>query len=88
MRRCCTPKSAGAPQLRRWHTCWSSGPGMAHAAAAAAAGLGARARHFADLEALVVALQALLRPGDAVLVKGSRGSRMERVVAALAAGVA
>ncbi len=64
------------------------GPDMAHAAtAAAAAGLGARARHFGDLESLVIALHALLRPGDAVLVKGSRGSRMERVVAALTAGV-
>jgi UDP-N-acetylmuramoyl-tripeptide--D-alanyl-D-alanine ligase len=65
------------------------GPHMRHAVeAAAAAGLGKRAQHFSDLESLVAALRELLRPGDAVLVKGSRGSRMERVVAALGAGVA
>jgi UDP-N-acetylmuramoyl-tripeptide--D-alanyl-D-alanine ligase len=65
------------------------GPHMQHAVdSARAAGMGERARHFASLEALVTALQALARPGDAVLVKGSRGSRMERVVAALGAGVA
>jgi UDP-N-acetylmuramoyl-tripeptide--D-alanyl-D-alanine ligase len=50
--------------------------------------LGERARHFDSMEALLAALHATLQPGDAVLVKGSRGSRMERVVAALAAGVA
>lgn len=65
------------------------GPHMLHAVSGAqAAGMGARARHFTSLEELVAALQALLRPGDAVLVKGSRGSRMERIVAALGAGVA
>lgn len=65
------------------------GPHMAHAVAAAArAGMGDRARHFSDHAALADALRAVLRPGDAVLVKGSRGSRMETVIAALAAGVA
>jgi UDP-N-acetylmuramoyl-tripeptide--D-alanyl-D-alanine ligase len=64
------------------------GDKMRHAVRAAHdAGLGDRARHFESLEALVAALQSELRPGDAVLVKGSRGSRMERVVAALAAEV-
>ncbi len=64
------------------------GPSMRHAVGAARdAGLGGRARHFESLESLVAALQHELRPGDAVLIKGSRGSRMERVVAALAAEV-
>jgi UDP-N-acetylmuramoyl-tripeptide--D-alanyl-D-alanine ligase len=65
------------------------GPAMAHAVdAAARAGLGTRARHFDDHAALATALREVARPGDAVLVKGSRGSRMETVIAALAAGVA
>ena len=37
----------------------------------------------ADLGAKAAALAAMLRPGDALLVKGSRGSGMERLVAAL-----
>ncbi|MFQ5599855.1 MAG: UDP-N-acetylmuramoyl-tripeptide--D-alanyl-D-alanine ligase [Candidatus Krumholzibacteriia bacterium] len=55
--------------------------------AASAAGLGDAARHFDAVETLVDALRAALRPGDAVLVKGSRGCRMERVVEALRAEV-
>jgi len=68
---------------------FACGPHMAHAArAAGAAGMGERARHFASLEPLVAALQNLVASGDSILVKGSRGSRMERVVTALAAEVA
>jgi MurE/MurF fusion protein len=57
---------------------WAAGPESANTAAPFA---GARA--FADVEALVAAL-AGAPPFAAVLVKGSRFMRMERVVAALA----
>ncbi|MBI3179819.1 MAG: UDP-N-acetylmuramoyl-tripeptide--D-alanyl-D-alanine ligase, partial [Deltaproteobacteria bacterium] len=56
-----------------------------HAAvsAAAAAERGTRAQAFSDVEALVEALVSGLGQGDWVVVKGSRGAKMERVVAAL-----
>ncbi len=38
------------------------------------------AQHFTDVDQLVAALDALLALGDVVLVKGSRGMRMERIV--------
>ncbi|MDE3057918.1 MAG: UDP-N-acetylmuramoyl-tripeptide--D-alanyl-D-alanine ligase, partial [Bacteroidota bacterium] len=41
------------------------------------------AEHFDSKEALVASLQRQLAPGDAVLVKGSRGMKMEEVVATL-----
>ncbi|HEX9190138.1 MAG TPA: UDP-N-acetylmuramoyl-tripeptide--D-alanyl-D-alanine ligase, partial [Vicinamibacteria bacterium] len=41
--------------------------------------------HFATAAEAVAALPALVRPGDAVLVKGSRGVKLEAVVEALAA---
>jgi UDP-N-acetylmuramoyl-tripeptide--D-alanyl-D-alanine ligase len=53
----------------------------------AAAGFGAQARHFPSAEALIEAVREALGETDAgqvaLLVKGSRSSRMERVVAAL-----
>ena len=45
-----------------------------------------RGGHAEDAAALAPLLRAALRPGDAVLVKGSRGTSMHRVVAALEAG--
>jgi UDP-N-acetylmuramoyl-tripeptide--D-alanyl-D-alanine ligase len=45
-----------------------------------------RGAHLADSTALAPVLSAALKPGDAVLVKGSLGSRMAVVVDALTAG--
>lgn len=42
-----------------------------------------RGAYAADSEALLAFLKSALRPGDVVLVKGSLGSRMGRIVAAL-----
>jgi UDP-N-acetylmuramoyl-tripeptide--D-alanyl-D-alanine ligase len=44
-----------------------------------------RGRHVADAGELVAVLQAELRPGDTLLVKGSLGMRMRRIVDALLA---
>lgn len=48
-----------------------------------AAAAGARGRHFADKADLIATLLDLVRSGDTVLVKGSRGMAMEEIVAAL-----
>jgi UDP-N-acetylmuramoyl-tripeptide--D-alanyl-D-alanine ligase len=46
---------------------------------------GAGARWFADLDALIAEVRSSLAPGIAVLIKGSRSNRLERVTNALAA---
>ena len=57
---------------------------QATAAGALEAGLDEeRLTHFHDTEAAASALPGLLCPGDVVLVKGSRATRLERVVAAI-----
>ncbi|QSQ24042.1 UDP-N-acetylmuramoyl-tripeptide--D-alanyl-D-alanine ligase [Pyxidicoccus parkwayensis] len=48
-----------------------------------AASMGNSAAHFTEVEPLVAWLSPQLRAGDVVLVKASRGMRLERVVAAL-----
>jgi len=52
-------------------------------AAEAATAFGQGARHFADQPELISALRADVRAGVSILVKGSRGSAMERIVEAL-----
>ena len=59
------------------------GPRMKLAHLQAAKRLGPNARHFDEVEKLVAWLAQELRPNDYVLVKGSRGMRLERVVEAL-----
>ncbi len=49
----------------------------------AASTLGEAVGHFTEVEPLLSWLKPRLRAGDVVLVKGSRGMRLERVVAAL-----
>ena len=46
-------------------------------------GAGERGRHFESREDLIAALPQLVRPGDCILVKASKGSHFETVAAAL-----
>ena len=48
-------------------------------------GAGASGRVFDTAEQLIAALPGLLQPGDAVLVKASRGARFERISEAIKA---
>ncbi len=59
------------------------GPRTKQAYAQAVKKLGAKVKHFEDVGELVAWLRQELLPNDSVLVKGSRGMRLERVVEAL-----
>ncbi len=63
------------------------GPRSQQGFQAAAAWVSATA-HFTEVEPLVGWLKPRLKAGDVVLVKGSRGMRLERVVAALTGAAA
>jgi UDP-N-acetylmuramoyl-tripeptide--D-alanyl-D-alanine ligase len=63
-------------------TLMAAGPASREAVLA----FGAGAQHFDDVEALIAAMQPRLITGGAVLVKGSRFMRMERVVQAMVGG--
>ncbi|HEX4621174.1 MAG TPA: UDP-N-acetylmuramoyl-tripeptide--D-alanyl-D-alanine ligase, partial [Myxococcaceae bacterium] len=54
--------------------------GPRSAEANAHSGLGDRAAHFLEVEPLLDWLRSQLTAGDVVLVKASRGMRLERVV--------
>lgn len=56
---------------------------LAGAAGRGAAGRGVTASHFGDAAQAAMGLPAAVRPGDVVLVKGSRGVGLEAVVRAL-----
>jgi UDP-N-acetylmuramoyl-tripeptide--D-alanyl-D-alanine ligase len=60
---------------------WGVGPELQDAVGE----FGDGGRWFADCETAICALENEYGPGDTVLVKGSRGSRMERVLQALLA---
>lgn len=47
------------------------------------AGSNVEARHFSDHKSLSEELKRYLQPGDAVLVKGSRGMHMEKIIEAI-----
>nr|WP_068431873.1 UDP-N-acetylmuramoylalanyl-D-glutamyl-2,6-diaminopimelate--D-alanyl-D-alanine ligase [Magnetospirillum sp. XM-1]CUW38584.1 UDP-N-acetylmuramoyl-tripeptide--D-alanyl-D-alanine ligase\ len=63
---------------------FTAGPLMTHLDEALAGHR--RGGHGADADAVAALVKAMVRPGDVVMVKGSAGSRMGRVVNALAEG--
>ena len=73
-----------APLLAGLDGAFVWGPLMANAVSDAA---GERVRHFDDRRALGLALAQVVRAGDVVLVKGSRGSAMEEAAAELKRGL-
>ncbi|MDD3519219.1 MAG: cyanophycin synthetase, partial [Chromatiales bacterium] len=76
-----TGRRAAAAGIERLYAC---GDMTRHAVE----GFGTGGRHFDDQAALIEALKADLDGRESVLVKGSRGMRMERVVQALAVDAA
>ena len=72
----------GAAAAERGATLFAVGP-LGDAMAEGARAAGGTAHSFADVPDCLHRLVPTLAPGDWVLVKGSRGMRMERVVAAL-----
>jgi UDP-N-acetylmuramoyl-tripeptide--D-alanyl-D-alanine ligase len=75
--------AALAPDVAAAADCvFACGPLMRHLCAALPAEL--PVRHAADAAALAALVVPAIRPGDAVLVKGSLGSNMKLIVAALA----
>jgi UDP-N-acetylmuramoyl-tripeptide--D-alanyl-D-alanine ligase len=61
------------------HVVYAVGPNAEHTAAGAKEG-GVESYAFKDVDGLQTALQGTLNAGDWLLVKGSRGMRMERLV--------
>ncbi len=61
---------------------WGPQAALIHSAAAEA-GMGASARHYQEKEELAQALIGLVRPGDVVWFKGSRGMRLEEIIGRL-----
>jgi UDP-N-acetylmuramoyl-tripeptide--D-alanyl-D-alanine ligase len=62
---------------------WGVGPEMAHAFKSSHLNGTDRRMHFKSLDDAISGITGKLRPGDVVLVKGSRGMHMEKLVVAV-----